>query len=221
MDPSTLFYKQELYSQFSKIGKAVGNANRFELLEQISQGECSVEALVSLTGLSFANTSQHLRHLHQAGLVLTRKEGQRVFYRLADQTIVDLLGMLRKIAQNNLAEVDKLITTYLTVKDDLEPLIAKDLLDKINNKEVTVLDIRSPNEYERGHLPGAINIPLEELEKHLGELEKDREIIAYCRGPYCILSFEAVKRLRELGFSSRRLQNGFPEWKHAGLPIET
>ena len=213
-------FKQQLFTQFARIGKALSHGNRLELLDYLAQGERSVEALAGVSKLSIANTSQHLQQLRQAGLVATRKEGQKVFYRLAGEEVISLIDALRYVGEKRLAEVDRLITTYLTVKDELEPVPADELLDRAQAGLVTVLDVRPQEEYAAGHLPGAINVPLAELDKDLDRLSDGREIVAYCRGPYCILAYEAVRRLRTHGLSARRLEFGFPEWHLTGLPVE-
>ena len=212
--------KHDLFAQFARIGKALSNANRLEIIEYLAQGERSVDALAQVAGLSVANTSQHLQQLRQAGLVTLRKEGQRVYYRLSGEDVVVLLNGLRAVADRHLAEVTHLVTSYLDTKDKLEPVLAEELLARARAGEVTVLDVRPPEEFAAGHLSGAINIPLSELEARLGELRPDQEIVAYCRGPYCVLSYDAVARLREHGLQARRLKDGYPEWKIAGLPVE-
>jgi rhodanese-related sulfurtransferase/DNA-binding HxlR family transcriptional regulator len=212
--------KQQLYTQFARIGKAVSHGHRLELLEYLSQGERTVEMLANLSNLSVANTSQHLRSLRQNGLVMTRKAGQHVYYALADGEVVELLSAMRRLAETHLAEVDRLVRTYLTVKDELEPVPKMELLTRAQQGLVTVLDVRPLEEYESGHLPGAINIPLKELEQRLKELPRGQQVVAYCRGPYCVLAYEAVAKLREKGFDARRLEDGFPEWRQAGLPVE-
>jgi rhodanese-related sulfurtransferase/DNA-binding transcriptional ArsR family regulator len=214
-------FKHQLFTHFARIGKAVSNANRLEILEFLAQGERSVEALAKVCRLSVANTSQHLQQLRQAGLVVARKQGQRVFYRLAGDEVVALIAMLRRLAERQLAEVERLIDAYLTVKDGLEPVPAEELLERARSGLVTVVDVRPSEEFAAGHVPGAINVPLERLESRLHQLPREQEIVAYCRGPYCVLAFEAVAKLREKGFKARRLQDGFPEWKGAGLPVET
>jgi rhodanese-related sulfurtransferase/DNA-binding transcriptional ArsR family regulator len=213
-------FKHDLFSQFARVGKALSSPNRLELLEFLAQGERSVEALAQVSGLSVANTSQHLQQLRQAGLVASRKEGQHVFYRLAGDEVIRLLEVLRQVAEGRLAEVERLVKSYLTVKDDLEPVPAQELLQRARAGLVTVLDVRPPEEYAAGHLPGAINVPLAELERCIGQCPPDREVVAYCRGPYCVLAYEAVARLREQGFKARRMDQGYPEWKSAGLPVE-
>ena len=212
--------KHTLFEQFARIGKALSNANRLELLEYLAQGERSVDALASVSGLSVANTSQHLQQLRQTGLVASRKDGKTVFYRISDTDVLDLVDRMRRVAERHLAEVEQLVDRYLTVKDDLEPLPAGELLSRARAGLVTVIDVRPREEYLAGHVPGAVNVPLNELEKHLRNLDRDKEVIAYCRGPYCVLAFEAVARLRRKGVSARRLQDGFPEWQLAGLPVE-
>jgi len=218
---SSLAFKHQLFTHFARIGKAVSNANRLEILEFLAQGERSVEALAKVCRLSVANTSQHLQQLRQAGLVAARKQGQRVYYRLVGDEVVALIAMLRRLAERQLAEVERLVDAYLTVKDGLEPVPAEELLARARGGLVTVLDVRPSEEFAAGHLPGAFNVPLEQLETRLHQLPRDQEIVAYCRGPYCVLAFEAVAKLREKGFQARRLQDGFPEWKSAGLPVET
>ncbi|MBI5042229.1 MAG: metalloregulator ArsR/SmtB family transcription factor [Gammaproteobacteria bacterium] len=213
--------KHDLFAQFARIGKALSNSNRLEIIEYLAQGERSVDALAQIAGLSVANTSQHLQQLRQAGLVTLRKDGQRVYYRLSGDDVVLLLNGLRAVADRHLTEVAHLVTTYLDTKDALEPVLAQELLARVRAGEVTVLDVRPPEEFAAGHLPGAINIPLDELEARLEELNHEHEVVAYCRGPYCVLSYDAVARLREQGLQARRLKDGYPEWKIAGLPVES
>lgn len=214
-------FKMELFGQFARIGKAMSNANRLELLEFLAQGERSVEDLAKVAGLSVANTSHHLQQLRQAGLIACRKEGLRVFYRLSGNDVLVLLNAQREVAERHLAEVKQLVQTYLESKDQLEPMARAQLLEYARDGLVTVLDVRPETEYASGHLPGAVNIPLAELESRLSELPTDQEVIAYCRGPHCILAFEAVERLRKQGYKARRLEDGFPEWRLDGLPVES
>ncbi|MEO8159222.1 MAG: metalloregulator ArsR/SmtB family transcription factor [Betaproteobacteria bacterium] len=218
---STHATKKDLYQALSRVAQALGNGNRLQLLEFMAQGERTVEALAVLTGMSIANASQHLKALRQAGLVIPRKEGQRVYYRVAGDDVVRLYDMLRSVAEGRIAEVKALVGQFLGNKDGLEPVPANELMDRLKRGLVTVLDVRPPEEFAAGHLPGAVNIPLEKLENCLAKLSKRREVVAYCRGPYCLMSFEAVLKLRELGWKARRLQDGFPEWKAAGLPVES
>ena len=212
--------KALLFGEFARVSKALGSGTRLELLEFLAQGERSVDTLARLSGLSVANTSRHLQVLRQAGLVTARKEGLFVFYSVSGPGVIKLLASLQEVAQHNIAEVTRLIDTYLTSKDSLEAVSTGELMDRIRSGLVTVVDVRPKEEYAAGHLPGAINIPLADLDTSLRKLPRNREIIAYCRGPFCLLSFEAVARLRDKGLKARRLETGFPEWKIAGLPVE-
>ena len=213
-------FKQDLFTQFALVGKALSNGNRLELLEFLAQGERSVEDLATVSGLTVANTSRHLQLLRQSGLVLNRKEGLKVFYRISADDVIELLNALRRVAGRHVADVQKLVDTYLTVKDTLEPGPRDELLARVQDDLVTVIDVRPAQEYAAGHVPGAVNIPLSELEKHLDQFNPEQEIVAYCRGPHCVLAFDAVAMLREKGYKARRLQDGYPEWKSAGLPVE-
>ncbi len=213
-------FKQELFSQFARVGKALSNGNRLELLEFLAQGERSVEQLSKVAGLTVANTSQHLQQLRHAGMVSCRKEGLKVYYSISGDDVIHLLDALRAVAERHVSDVQHLVNTFLTVKDDLEPIPRSELLERARDGLVTVLDVRPPEEYAAGHVPGAVNIPLQELEQRLGELGKEQEVVAYCRGPHCVLAFDAVARLREKGMKARRLEDGYPEWKIAGLPVE-
>jgi rhodanese-related sulfurtransferase/DNA-binding transcriptional ArsR family regulator len=212
--------KSLLFSEFARVSKALGSGNRLELLEFLAQGERSVEALAKLSGLSVANTSRHLQILRQAGLVSARKEGLYVYYSLSGEGVIKLLAALQEVAQHTVAEVTRLVDAYLRAKDSLEPVSANELLERMRQGLVTIVDVRPREEYAAGHLPGAINVPLAEIESGSAALPRDRDIVAYCRGPFCVLSFEAVARLREKGFNARRLETGFPEWKVSGLPVE-
>lgn len=214
-------FKKSLFEQFALVAKAMSSGNRLEIVELLAQCDYSVEALASIVGLSVANTSHHLQQLRHAGLVTSRKEAQRVYYRLGSEAVFDLLNNLRSVAEQHVAEVGQLVDTYLTTKDGMEPISCDELLQRAKAGLVTVLDVRPVAEYRAGHLPSAINVPLKQLKKRLGEFDSAREIVAYCRGPYCLLAFEAVKLLRAQGFRVRRLQEGYPEWKQAGLPVES
>ncbi len=213
-------FKKQLFEQFARVGRVLANGHRLELVEFLAQGERAVEALAEVTGLSVANTSQHLQQLRRVGLVAARKDGLHVYYRLADPAVSKLLGAIQSIAERQFAEVDRIVRSYLTAKDGLEPVSRADLLERAARGDVTVLDVRPPVEYAAGHVPGALNVPVRELEAQLGKLPRKQEVVAYCRGPYCVLAFEAVAQLRALGFSARRLEDGFPEWRLAGLPVE-
>jgi rhodanese-related sulfurtransferase/DNA-binding HxlR family transcriptional regulator len=207
----------------AEVAKALGHQHRIELIEQLAQGPRSVEALAERVGLTVANTSQHLQQLRRAGLVDTKREGKRVVYRLADAAeadIVSLLGAVRRVAEHAVASMERIVAAYFRARDQLEPVAATELLTRLRDRSVVLLDVRPEDEYGLGHLPGALNIPLRQLEQRLAELPRKQEIVAYCRGRYCVLSFEAVAKLRARGFNVRRFEEGFPEWKAAGLPIE-
>jgi ArsR family transcriptional regulator len=213
--------KRDLYAQFAAVAKAVANERRLELLEHVAQGERSVEALAERSGLSVANASQHLQHLRRAGLIAARRQAKFVLYRLADDAVLAMLAAMHKVAERNVGEVERILRSYFHARDDLEPVSRADLQRRMKQGLVTVLDVRPEDEFALGHLPGARNVPLSRLKRQLAKLDRDTEIVAYCRGPYCVLSFEAVAQLRKLGFKARRLQDGLPEWKAAGLPVET
>ncbi|MCK5275971.1 MAG: metalloregulator ArsR/SmtB family transcription factor [Alphaproteobacteria bacterium] len=212
--------KRRLFELFATVAKALGHGHRLELLEHLAQGERGVDGLAELSGLTIANASQHLQHLRRAGLVASRRKGKHVLYQLADDGVIDLLGSLRGIAERNLAEVDRVVDRYFRNRDSFEPVSRADLIDRSHQGLVTVLDVRPEEEFLLGHVPGAVNIPLGDLERRLAELDPKQEIVAYCRGPWCVLSFEAVAALRQRGFAARRLEDGLPEWQAAGLPVE-
>ena len=212
--------KQTLFSELARIAQALGHAHRLGILEQVAQGERTVEVLASATGLSVANASQHLQLLRSTGLVSPRRAGKFVYYRLTDDSVLALLSALRLTAERHSAEVGRVLNDYFRQRDTLEPVSRAELRDRLALGLVTVLDVRPHDEFMLGHLPGSVNVPLAELEARLAELNPAHEIVAYCRGAYCVLSFDAVARLRELGFNARRLEDGFPEWRAAGLPCE-
>lgn len=212
--------KRQLFARLADVGKTLANGNRLELLEFLAQRERSVETLASLAGLSVANASQHLQHLRRAGLVTARKQDRHVFYSIAGDDVISLLIALRRTAEKNFAEMGRLIEGYLLSRDSLEPVSQAELSERMQEGLVTVIDVRPAEEFAAGHLPDAINIPLDRLDRDLERLPPDGEVVAYCRGPYCLLAFDAVNRLRNKGFSARRLEDGFPEWKLAGLPVE-
>jgi rhodanese-related sulfurtransferase/predicted transcriptional regulator len=212
-------FKQQLNDQFARLGKALSNGPRLEILEYLAQAERSVDQLATLSGLSVANTSQHLQRMHQIGLVASRRQGKQIFYRLADEDVVELLAILKRVAERHLHEVRDLIDRHLTHRDSLEPLSAEELIARCRDGLVTVLDVRPAEEYAAGHVPGAVNVTLADLERKMTELDPQREIVAYCRGAYCALSFEAIERLRAHGFQARRLADGFPEWKLDHHPV--
>ncbi len=218
---STHSPKRELFGQLARIGTALSSANRLEFLELLAQGERSVEQLSSLTGTSVANTSQHLQKLRQAGLVVGRKQGLYVFYRLAGDDIVALLAALGQVGEKHLAEIEQIVRLYYAAKDSFEAVRPRELLERVGKGLVTVLDVRPAEEFEAGHIPGAVSIPIEELGRRLRELPKGKEVVAYCRGPFCLMSFEAVQLLRKKGRKARRLLDGMPEWRSVGLPVES
>lgn len=213
--------KQAIYGSLSEVAQALGHPHRLELLEHLAQGMRSVEELSARTRLTFANTSRHLQILRRARLVDTERRGKHIFYRLAGEAeVVDVMGALGRLGERNMAEIDRVMADYFRARDALEPVSRKDLVARLHEGSVTVLDVRPEDEFVAGHLPGALNIPVSDLQRRLGELPSDREVIAYCRGPYCVLSFEAVAALRAKGYLVRRLEDGYPEWKAAGLPVE-
>jgi rhodanese-related sulfurtransferase len=212
--------KREIFVHLARIGTALSSPIRIELLELLAQMERSMDQLASLTGASVANTSQHLQKLRHAGLVTGRKEGQYVFYGLAGDEVVGLLAGLGVVGETYLADVERIVRQYLVQKDDLEPVSAEELLRRARKGLVTVLDVRPPEEFAAGHLPGAVNIPIRDLQRRLKELPKGKEVVAYCRGPYCLMSYDAVALLRKKGVTARRLEAGLPEWRLAGLPLE-
>ena len=217
--PSRVF-KDAIYEQFSRIGKAVSSPKRLEMLDLLCQGEKTVEALSTETGLTLANTSQHLQTLKAARLVDAEKEGLYVKYRLADEMVCDFFRTMRVLAENRLAEVDMIKRRFLDGREGMEPVNRDDLLKRVVDGGVTVLDVRPVDEYRTGHIPGALSVPLGHLKELLSKLPKDQEIVAYCRGPYCVLAIQAVEMLREQGFEAIRLEDGIQDWRAMGLPVE-
>jgi rhodanese-related sulfurtransferase/DNA-binding transcriptional ArsR family regulator len=213
-------FKNALYEQFARVSKALASPHRIEIVELLSQGPRTVEALSRMTDMSLANTSQHLQVLRAAGLLEATKEGLFVTYRLADTSVADLLLVLRKVAETRLAEVAKISREFLSESTQLEGVDEDALRRRVRRGEVTLLDVRPPEEYEAGHITGALSVPLPELAKRLSDLPKRREIVAYCRGPYCVLAVEAVKLLRARGFKATRLEDGVLEWAARGLKVE-
>ena len=212
--------KTALFDEFARVGKALASGRRIELLDVLANGERTVEALAGEVGLSVANASQHLQVLRRAGLVSTRRDGTSVWYRLAAPEVFHLLQALRSLAASRLAEVERLAAAYLGARDQLEPVSRQELARRLQNgDDLVVLDVRPAAEHAAGHLPGAVSIPVGELQRRLAELPADREIVAYCRGPYCAFAHDAVALLREAGFSARRLEEGLPEWQAAGLAV--
>src|SRR5215211_2216954 len=212
--------KQALFDEFARVGKVLASGRRIELLDVLANGERTVEGLARQSGLSVANASQHLQVLRQAGLVATRREGTSIHYRLAAPEVFELWRSLRTLAGARLVEVERLAAAYLGARDELEPVTRQELARRLEDGErLVVLDVRPAAEYAAGHLPGAVSIPVGELRRRLAEVPADREVVAYCRGPYCAFAHEAVAVLREEGFSARRLEDGLPEWQAAGLAV--
>jgi rhodanese-related sulfurtransferase/DNA-binding transcriptional ArsR family regulator len=212
--------KRILYAQFSRLGKAVSNPRRIELLELLAQAERSVEELAAASRMDFSNTSAQLQVLSRARLVEGRRQGKRVLYRLADESVGPFLIALREIARSRLAEVEQVARDYFGARDELEPISSAVLLDRLQHQQVVIIDVRPAEEFAAGHIPGARSLPLAQLKARLPELPRDGEIVAYCRGPYCVLAPQAIEILRGAGVRARRLEEGLPEWRLAGLPVE-
>ncbi len=213
--------KDELYGHFSRIGKAVAHPKRIELLDLLCQGERSVEVLADTAAMSVVNCSAHLRVLRESRLVSTRKEGTRVFYRLADDSVCRFFGDLRDLASARYAEVDRIVHDYFVARDHLEPVSRDELLRRADDGDVVVLDVRPSEEYEAGHIAGAVSVPLDDLKGRIATFPEGALVVAYCRGPYCVMAPQALEMLRREGFEARRLEDGFPEWRQAGLPVTT
>jgi rhodanese-related sulfurtransferase len=212
--------KTALFDEFARVAKALASGRRIELLDVLANGERTVEALAGQAAMSVANTSQHLQVLRQAGLVTARREGTSVRYRLAGPEVFELWRALRTLAAGRLAEVQRLAAAYLGARDELEPVTRQELARRLQDGDrLVVLDVRPAAEHAAGHLPGAVSIPVQELRRRLAELPRDREVVAYCRGPYCAFAHDAVALLRQEGFSARRLEDGLPEWQAAGLAV--
>ena len=211
--------KKKLFENFARVAKALASANRLELLEALAQGERSVDGLAQASGMSVANTSNHLRIMREGGLVQSRKEGTQVIYSLSDEKVPLLLAGIRYVAERHLAEVERIVRENFNSRDNLTPVRRDELLGLVKSGEAMVIDVRPATEYDAGHIEGAVNIPLESLTQRLSKLPKDQEIVAYCRGPYCMMSFDAVEQLRQHGYRARRLEDGFPEWKTDQLPV--
>jgi rhodanese-related sulfurtransferase/DNA-binding transcriptional ArsR family regulator len=213
-------FKDRLYGQLARVGKALANPHRLELLELLAQGERTVDSLASETEMSIASASQHLQALREGGLVESRKQGLFVHYRLADPTVFELSRSLRIVAERRLAEVERVVREHFGDRSDSEPVGMQELLERVRSGKVVVVDTRPPGEYAAGHIAGAISVPIDELQDRLRQLPKSKEYVAYCRGPYCAYADRAVELLRANGRRARRLDQGFPEWKAASLPIE-
>jgi rhodanese-related sulfurtransferase/DNA-binding transcriptional ArsR family regulator len=214
-------FKDRLYGQFARVGKALGNPHRLELLELLAQGERTVDDVAGEVGMSKANASQHLQGLREAGLVDSRKQGLFVHYRLADESVFELSKAIRTVAERRLAELDRIVRDHFGDRSDPEPVAMNDLLARARSGKVVILDTRPPREFAAGHIAGAMSVPVDDLKRRLAELPKTKEFVAYCRGPYCVYADRAVELLRASGRRARRLVAGFPEWKAAGLPVGT
>ena len=222
MDPSAKrIFKDQLFEQFARIGKGLSSGRRLELLELLAQGERTVEELASETGMSVANTSQHLKALREAQLVEVRREGLYAWYRLANEHVFALWQALRELGSARLAEIRRIVDTYLTDRGSLHGITCEELQRRLAERSVVLLDVRPEGEYRAGHVAGARSIPLAELKTQLKTLPKRKEIVAYCRGPYCVFADEAVALLRAHGRKATRLETGFPDWQALGLPVET
>jgi rhodanese-related sulfurtransferase len=212
-------FKDQLYEQFARLGQALANGHRLELLDLLAQGERGVEELAAETAQPVANTSQHLKVLRTAGLVETRRVGTSIRYRLADERVFGLWQALREMGEARLAEIDRLVDTYLHERGTLEAVGAEELRRLMDDEGLTLLDVRPAVEYAAGHIPTAWSVPLDELASRLAELPREGEIVAYCRGPYCVFADEAVRLLRDEGFHARRLAIGLPDWRTMGYPV--
>ena len=214
-------FKDRLYAQFARVGKALGSPHRLELLELLGQGERTVDSLAGEIGASIANISQHLQALRQAALVESRKQGQFVYYRLADPAISDLCRALRTVSERRLADLDRLVRDHFGDRSRTKPVSMQELLKRARSADVIILDTRPASEYAAGHIAGAISVPVDELHRRLRQFPKSRDYVAYCRGPYCVYADRAVEILRSKGRRAQRLLEGVPEWKAAGFPVET
>ena len=213
-------FKDRLYGQFARIGKALSSPRRLEILELLAQGERTVDSLANEVGLSLANTSQHLQALRQAALVESRKDGVYVSYRLADPAIFELCTTIRTVAERRLADLERLVREHFGDRSDAEPGEMDELVKRARSADVVILDTRPASEYAAGHIAGAISVPVDELQRRLRQLPKSKEYVAYCRGRYCVYADRAVEILRAHGRRARRLLDGLPEWRAAGLPVE-
>jgi rhodanese-related sulfurtransferase/DNA-binding transcriptional ArsR family regulator len=213
-------FKTLINEQFARIAKALANPHRIEIVDVLAQGERSVEAIAQETALSVANASQHLQALREAQVVKTRKVGLHVFYRLSNPNVYRLIQVLRELAQQELAEVDRIVDTYLSQRSLLEPISLQEMQQRLDDPNLVILDVRPALEYQQGHIAGARSIPIDELQSRLAELPKEQEIVAYCRGAYCVFADEAVAVLKAAGYQVYRMQEGYPDWELENLPIE-
>ena len=214
-------FKTEINEQFARIAKAIANPHRLELVDLLAQGERSVDELAKEAALSIANASQHLQALREAHLVASRKEGLRVYYRLSDPAVYHLIQVIRELAERQLAEVERIVNTYLTERKSMDAVTLNELMTRLHEPGLVILDVRPALEYTQGHIAGARSIPIDELQHRLQELPKNQEIVAYCRGAYCVFADEAVELLTTHGYQARRMGQGYPDWQLAHLPTET
>ena len=210
--------KNAVFEQFSRVAKTLGSSKRLEIIEHLSQGERSIDVLAQLLGSTLANTSQHLKRLREVGLVHSRKEGKYVFCRISGDAVIDLMSALQRTSEEHVSEIKEIVSSYFNKCDNMEALSRQQLIERMNSGIVTILDVRPENEFHMAHIPGAINIPLKQLSERLEELPLEQEVIAYCRGAYCVFAYEAILLLRKKGFKARRLEDGYPEWKADGFP---
>ena len=211
--------KKRLYEQLARVAKALAQPGRLELLEALGQGPRSVDGLATASGMSVANTSHHLQTLREGGLVTSRRDGLQIIYSLSDPAIPKLMSCMRYVAERQVAEVERIVRESFDSRDGLTPVKRGELLRLVKKGEAMVIDVRPEAEFAAGHIPGALNVPIEALPKRLKTLPKDQEIVAYCRGPYCMFALDAVTALRKKGYRARRLEEGFPEWKAEDLPV--
>jgi rhodanese-related sulfurtransferase/DNA-binding transcriptional ArsR family regulator len=213
--------KDELYDAFASVAKALGSGRRAEIVDLLAQRERSVEEVASEIDQSVANTSHHLRSLATAGLLQSRRDGQRIIYRLTSGRVAELWAALRDVAATHVADIDVLVDAYLGARDQIEEVTIDELAERLDRGRAVVIDVRPSAEYAAGHIPGARSVPIDQLDDALDALPRSREIIAYCRGPYCVYADDAVRLLRDRGFKARRLDTGYPEWQRADRPVET
>ena len=213
-------FKDRLFEQFARVGKALASPKRLEIVDLLAQGERTVEEIARETAMSVASASQHLQALKAARMVEARREGLYIHYRLADEDVFRTWQAVRALGETRLAEIDRVVETFLEDRDALEAVGAASLMERLSDGNVVVLDVRPEEEYRAGHIPGALSVPVDALEAALQALPKAKEIVAYCRGPYCVFSDEAVALLRSRGYRARRLRQGLPDWRAAGMPVE-
>jgi rhodanese-related sulfurtransferase/DNA-binding transcriptional ArsR family regulator len=213
-------FKTLINEQFARIAKALANPHRIEIVDVLAQGERSVEAIAQETALTVANASQHLQALREAQLLKSRKAGLHVYYRLSNPNVYRLIQVIREIAEQELAELDRIVDSYLSERSLLEPISLQEMRQRLDDPDLVILDVRPALEYEQGHIAGARSIPIDELQSRLAELPKEQEIVAYCRGAYCVFADEAVVVLKQAGYNVYRMQQGFPDWELENLPIE-